>query len=76
MQHPSHRLMDRVLPCIPCQECLLYLDDILAHGRSFLAALGTLRLLLQRVAVAGLKIHPDKYHFMRKEVEFLGHRLG
>lgn len=70
------RLIDKVLAGIPRQVCLVYLDDILAHGSSFQAALGALRLVLQRVAAAGLKLHPDKRRFMRKEVEFLGHRLG
>ncbi|XP_028429935.1 olfactory receptor 52K1-like [Perca flavescens] len=52
------------------------LDDILAHGSSFQTASETLRLVLQRVSVAGLKLHPQKCRFMRKEVEFMGHRLG
>ncbi|KAG7454924.1 hypothetical protein JOB18_033421, partial [Solea senegalensis] len=32
--------------------------------------------VLGRVAAAGLKLHPDKCHFLRREVEFLGHKLG
>ena len=28
------------------------------------------------MAAAGLKLHTNKSRFMRKEVEFLGHRLG
>ena len=70
------RLMDRVLAGIPHQRCLMYLDDILAHGSSFQTALELLRLVLQRAAAVGLKLHPNKCRFMRKEVEFLGHRLG
>ncbi|CAI5669096.1 unnamed protein product [Oreochromis niloticus] len=46
------------------------------HGSSFDAALDALRQVLGRVAAAGLKLHPDKCHFMRREVEFLGHKLG
>jgi hypothetical protein len=70
------RLMDRVLAGVPCQGCLVYLDDILAHGSSFQMALESLRLVLQTVAAAGLKLHPNKCRFMRKEVEILGQRLG
>lgn len=40
------RLIDKVLAGIPRQVCLVYLDDILAHGSSFQAALGALRLIL------------------------------
>ncbi|KAJ8413752.1 hypothetical protein AAFF_G00082590 [Aldrovandia affinis] len=70
------RLMDRVLAGIPRKECLVYLDDILAHGSSFEAALGALWRVLERVAAAGLKLHPEKSHFMRREVVFLGHKVG
>ncbi len=39
-------------------------------------ALESLRRVLERVAAAGLKLHPDKCHIMRREVEFIGHKLG
>uniref|UniRef100_A0AAV2M0P6 Gypsy retrotransposon integrase-like protein 1 n=1 Tax=Knipowitschia caucasica TaxID=637954 RepID=A0AAV2M0P6_KNICA len=59
----------------PIKECLVYLDDVLVHGKPFRAALDSLRLVLGRIATAGLKLHPDKCHFMRREVEFLGHKV-
>ncbi|KAL7865827.1 hypothetical protein SRHO_G00110740 [Serrasalmus rhombeus] len=70
------RLIEKVLAEIPQQECLVYLDDILVHGSSFKAALMSLRRTLQKIAAAGLKLHPDKCCFMRRELEFLGHRIG
>ncbi|KAJ8362028.1 hypothetical protein AAFF_G00401770 [Aldrovandia affinis] len=70
------RLMDRVLAGIPREQCLVYLDDILAHGSSFEAALGALRQVLERIRAAGLKLHPEKCRFMQREVTFLGHRVG
>ncbi|KAL7868740.1 hypothetical protein SRHO_G00101240 [Serrasalmus rhombeus] len=70
------RLMEKVLAEIPRQECLVYLDDILVHGSSFKAALMSLRRTLQKISAAGLKLHPDKCCFMRRELEFLGHRIG
>ena len=70
------RLMDQVLAGVPRQQCLVYLDDILAHGCSFDAALGSLRLVLERVRAAGLKLHPAKCFFMQREVSFLGHTVG
>lgn len=45
------RLMDKVLINIPRQECFVYMDDILVHGASFEAALGSLRCVLGRVAI-------------------------
>ncbi|KAJ8391883.1 hypothetical protein AAFF_G00084990 [Aldrovandia affinis] len=49
----------RVLAGIPRKECQVYLDDILAHGSLFEVALGALRRVLERVAAAGLKLHPE-----------------
>ncbi|KAJ8385345.1 hypothetical protein AAFF_G00189660 [Aldrovandia affinis] len=68
--------MDRVLAGVPREQCLVYLDDILAHGSSFEAALGALRQVLERIRAAGLKLHPEKCRFMQREVTFLGHRVG
>ncbi|KAJ8358108.1 hypothetical protein AAFF_G00032830 [Aldrovandia affinis] len=62
------RLMDRVLTGIPREQCLVYLDDILAHGSSFEAALGALRQVLERIRAAGLKLHPEKCRFMQREL--------
>ena len=70
------RLMDKVLEGVPRQQCLVYLDDILAHGDSFESALASLRLVLGRIKSAGLKLHPEKCHFLQREVSFLGHRVG
>ncbi|KAL1280961.1 hypothetical protein QQF64_015561 [Cirrhinus molitorella] len=69
------RLMDRVLSGIPRSECLVYLDDILVHGSSFQSSLEALRRVLDRVSESGLKLHPEKCNFFRREVTFLGHKL-
>ncbi|KAJ8385120.1 hypothetical protein AAFF_G00192610 [Aldrovandia affinis] len=69
-------LMGRVLAGIPRKECLVFLNDILAHGSSFEVALGALRRMLRRVAAADLKLHPDKCHFIQRKVVFLGHKVG
>ena len=54
----------------------MYLDDILAHGSSFHSALESLRRVLERIRATGLKLHPEKCHFMRREVQSLGHMVG
>ena len=69
------QLMDRVLSGIPRQQCLVYLDDILVHGSSFHSGLESLR-VLEHIRATGLKLHPEKCHFMRREVQFLGHMVG
>ncbi|KAF7664018.1 hypothetical protein LDENG_00192470 [Lucifuga dentata] len=68
--------MDKVLAGTPRWKCLVYLNDLLIHGSSFKEVLGSLWQVLGMVATAGLKLHPDKCRFMRREVEFLGHKLG
>lgn len=70
------RLMDKVLAGVPCQQCLVYLDDILVQSTSFEASLESLRPVLARNKVAGLKLHPDICHFMQWQVRFLEHRVG
>ena len=44
----------------PRRECVVYLDDILVHGESFESSLRSLKRVLERVAAAGLKLHPQK----------------
>jgi len=68
--------MDRVLVGIPRQQCIVYLDDLLPHRGSFQVALDSLRRVLERVAAAGLKLHPNKCNFRRREVTILGHKVG
>ena len=41
-----------------------------------MSALRSLKRVLERVAAAGLKLHPQKCCFMRREVTFLGHTVG
>ena len=61
---------------MPRQQFVVYLDDILVHTSSFEAALGSLRLVLAKIRATGLKLHPDKCHFMQWEVYFLGRKVG
>ncbi|KAG7509914.1 hypothetical protein JOB18_008251 [Solea senegalensis] len=62
--------MDKVLADVPQEQCLVYLDDILAHGGSFESALEALRRVLERIRAGGLKLYPNKCHFMKREVSF------
>ena len=69
-------LMERVLAGVTRTECLVFLDDILAHGSSFDAAMAALRKVMERIKGAGLKFHPDKCRLLCRELTFLGHRIG
>ena len=55
------------------EKCLIYLDDVLIHGRSVDEHLERVKAVLQRVREAGLKLSPAKCTFMKQKVEYLGH---
>jgi len=49
-----------------------YFDDIVL-GKTFDEHLANLREVLQRLLTANLKINPDKCHFARPSLKYLGH---
>ena len=63
------RLKDQVLKGLHWKTCLVYLDDIIVLGKSFLKKLEE---IFQRIASAGLKLSPKKCSFFKKEVSYLG----
>ena len=67
------RLMDCVLAGLPWSSCLVHIDDAIIIGRSFEEHLHHLQQVLDRLKSAGLKITPQKCHFLQHEVSFLGH---
>ena len=52
--------------------CLLYLDDIIVHGREFTEAIERFHTVLQWLRDAGLKLSPKKCILLQKSVPFLG----
>ena len=73
------RLMQRVLMGLNPPEgpdmVTVYIDDILVFSRTLSEHLKHLQAVLERLQQAGLKLKPKKCHFIRKEVEYLGHIL-
>ena len=70
------RLMERVLSGLPWEVCLLYLDDIIVHAKTFEAELDQLCSVFTRLREAGLKLSPKKCHLFKKRVVFLGHMVS
>ena len=70
------RLMDLVLSGIQGVACLVYLDDVLVFSKSFDSHLERLTNVLQCFQKAGLKLRPEKCHFAKSSVEYLGHVLS
>ncbi|KAL6459687.1 hypothetical protein MHYP_G00314460 [Metynnis hypsauchen] len=67
------RLMERVLSGVPRSCCVVYLDDVLAHGPDFDSALSHLEVVLGAIQAANLKLNPAKCNLLRQRVSFLGH---
>ena len=67
------RLMENVLAGLAREGCLVYLDDILVIGKTLEEHNENLRMVLDRLKEAGLRLKPPKCHFAQLEVEYLGH---
>ena len=70
------RLMEIVLAGLNWQICLIYLDDIIVHGKTFAGMLENLDTVLRKLQEAGLKHKPSKCRLFKKEVEYLGHIIS
>eukprot|EP00731_Ephydatia_muelleri_P016088 Em0009g512a len=71
------RLMQQVLaglnPAEGPEFVSVYIDDILIFSANLEDHIGHLKLVLERITQANLNLKPSKCHFIRKEVEYLGH---
>lgn len=66
------RAMGLVLRGMNWEELLVYLDDIIVLGKTFLESLESLRRAFYRFREYNLKLKPKKCCLFRREVEFLG----
>ena len=53
----------------------MYIDDVIVFSRTLDDHLQHLCRVIQRISDAGLKFKPAKCHFIREEVEYLGHLI-
>jgi hypothetical protein len=65
--------MDIVMSGLTFDVCLTYLDDTIVFASSIDMQLQRLRLVLERLKQAGLKLKPSKCSLLQKSVSFLGH---
>ena len=68
------RLMDICLSGLP--NVLVYIDDVLIHGRTQQDCINTLDKVLARLAQHNLKINVGKSSFLMPSTEYLGHSLS
>ncbi|XP_041448138.1 uncharacterized protein K02A2.6-like, partial [Drosophila obscura] len=70
------KLMDKVIPPSLRNEIFIYLDDLLVISESFEKHISVLKVLANRLSLAGLTINVEKSKFCLKEVKYLGHVIG
>ena len=56
-------------------KAVCYLIDVLVYGENEEKHLQNLNAVLTRLQETGMKLHPDKYEFLKPSVEYLGHRI-
>ena len=54
----------------------MYLDDVIAYGKTFESTLTSLREVLKRLLSNNLELKAKKCEFFQTEVEYLGHEVG
>ena len=67
------RLMSILLSGLQWRTCLIYLDDVLVISKTFDEHILRLREIFDRLRSANLKLNPDKCHFCKPSVLYLGH---
>jgi len=65
--------MDLPMAGLNYQICLVYLDDIILMSKTVEEHLDRLKLVLDRIRKAGLKLKPSKCNLLQKTINFLGH---
>src|SRR6267154_942659 len=70
------RLMDVVTVGLNYETCLVYLDDIILFSDTIEEHFARMRILLDRLRRANLKLKPSKCHLLQRRVNFLGHVIS
>jgi hypothetical protein len=68
--------MDIVMSGLNYEVCLTYIDDVIVYSTSIDLQFTRLRLVLERLRRAGLKLKSSKCNLLCKSVKFLGHVLS
>jgi hypothetical protein len=70
------RLMNKIFKPYLNKFVVIYLDDTNIFSSTFEEHLQHLRKVLNEIGKSGLKLQPDKYHFGKTTLSFLGHIIS
>lgn len=69
------RAMNNALSGLQGMHCFIYMDDIVVHGYDLSDHNQKLVAVFKRLREFKLKLQPEKCHFLRKEIMYLGHLI-
>ena len=67
------RLMEDCFDGLNLQICYIYLDDLIIFSKTFEEHIDRLRQVFDRIRQEGLKLSPQKCHFFKTKVKYVGH---
>ena len=67
------RLMEDCFDGLNLQICFIYLDDLIIFSKTFEEHIDRLRQVFDRIRQEGLKLSPQKCHFFKTKVKYVGH---
>ena len=70
------RLMECILAGVSGEQCLTYLDDIIVFSTTFQEHVQRLDTVFSGLKAANLKLRPEKCHFAKQKVMYLGHVIS
>ena len=65
--------MDLILAGLTWEVCVVYLNDVIVMADTFERHLERLKLVIDRLQKAGLKLNPAKCKLFQLRTKFLGH---
>ncbi len=67
------RIFELALSGLLWKTCIIYLDDCISFGATFQESVSRLKVILDRIVKANMKLKPKKCELFATEVTFLGH---
>jgi len=67
------RVMEEILGDFNMNICVIYIDDLIVFSSTYEEHLERLDMIMERLKAHNIKLAPEKCHFFKERVTFLGH---